>query len=151
MDLAVCDRNNIVDYYRMSADQRMLFGGRCNYSGREPTSIKDAMLPRMLKIYPQLEGKRIDYEWGGSIGIVIRRVPLLGRATNNVFYSMGYSGHGIAPTHIAAEIMSDALEGNLAVVEAYERIRHFRIPMGQWFGNQIVALGMLYFRMLDKL
>ncbi len=62
---------------------------------------------------------------------------------------MGYSGHGIAPTHIAAEVMSDALEGNDEILQAYEKINHFRIPVGQWFGNQIVALGMLYYRTLD--
>lgn len=151
LDLAVCDLNNIVDYYRISADKRMLFGGRCNYSGTVPSSIKDSMLPRMLQIYPQLEEKRIDYQWGGNIGIVVRRVPLLGRVTKNVFYCMGYSGHGIAPTHIAAEVMADALEGNDEILQAYEKINHFRIPFGQWFGNQIVALGMLYFRMLDLL
>jgi gamma-glutamylputrescine oxidase len=106
----------------------LLFGGRCNYSGRVPTSIKNSMLPRMLKIYPQLEGKSIDYEWGGNIGVVIKRVPLLGRVSENVYYSMGYSGHGIAPTHIAAEVMADALEGNTEILEAYERIRHYRIP-----------------------
>ncbi|HIG39021.1 MAG: FAD-binding oxidoreductase [bacterium] len=149
LDLAVCDLNHILDYYRMSADNRMLFGGRCNYSGRVPSSIQASMLPRMLAIYPQLEGKQIDYEWGGNIGIVIKRVPLLGRVTKNVFYSMGYSGHGIAPTHIAAEVMSDALEGNDEILQAYEKINHFRIPVGQWFGNQIVALGMLYYRTLD--
>lgn len=150
-NLAVCDLNNILDYYRMSADNRMLFGGRCNYSGRVPKSIKDNMLPRMLSIYPQLEGKRIDYEWGGNIGVVIRRVPLLGRVSSNVFYAMGYSGHGVAPTHVAAEIMSDAMEGKDDILQAYERIRHIRIPFGQWFGGQIVALGMLYFRMCDLL
>jgi glycine/D-amino acid oxidase-like deaminating enzyme len=150
-DLAVCDLNHVLDYYRFSADNRLLFGGRCNYSGRVPTSIKNSMLPRMLKIYPQLEGKSIDYEWGGNIGVVIKRVPLLGRVSENVYYSMGYSGHGIAPTHIAAEVMADALEGNTEILEAYERIRHFRIPLGQWFGNQIVALGMIYFRALDLL
>lgn len=150
-DLAVCDLNNVLDYFRISADKRMLFGGRCNYSGRVPKSIKDNMLPRMLKIYPQLADKRIDYEWGGKIGIVIKRVPLLGRVTKNVFYSIGYSGHGVAPTHIAAEVMSDALEGNTQLLEAYESIRHIRIPFGQAFGNQILALGMIYFRALDLL
>ena len=64
---------------------------------------------------------------------------------------MGYSGHGVAPTHIAAEVMSIALEGVTAILEAYEKIKHVRVPFGQWFGNQIVALGMLYFRALDLL
>ena len=148
-DLAVCDLNHVLDYFRLSADKRMLFGGRCNYSGRVPISIENSMLPRMLKVYPQLEGKRIDYAWGGNIGIVIRRVPLLGRISENIYYAMGYSGHGVAPTHIAAEVMSDAMEGDTTILEAYEKIRHVRIPFGQWFGNQIVALGMVYYRTRD--
>ncbi|MEM9621174.1 MAG: FAD-binding oxidoreductase [Pseudomonadota bacterium] len=149
LDVAVCDLNNVLDYYRLSADKRMLYGGRCNYSGRVPKSIKDNMLPRMLDIYPELEGSKIDYEWGGNIGIVIKRVPLLGRVSNNVFYSMGYSGHGVAPTHIAAEVIANAMEGDTAVLDAYEKIKHWRIPGSQWLGNQIIALGMLYFRALD--
>jgi len=148
-DLAVCDLSNVLDYYRLSADNRMLYGGRCNYSGKVPASIKGNMRPRMLDVYPDLADARIDYEWGGNIGIVIKRVPLLGRVSDNVFYSMGYSGHGIAPTHIAAEIMADAMEGNTEVLDAYEKIKHWRIPGSQWFGNQIVALGMLYFRAID--
>ena len=148
-DLAVCDMNHVVDYYRLSADKRMLFGGRCNYSGKVPNSIKGAMLPRMQKVYPELEGVRIEYEWGGNIGIVVRRVPLLGRLADNVFYAMGYSGHGVAPTHIAAEVMANAVEGDTEVLEVYEKIKHWRIPGGRWFGNQIVALGMLYYRALD--
>ena len=148
-DVAVCDLNHVLDYYRLSADQRLLYGGRCNYSGREPASIQDSMRPRMLATYPELADVGIDYEWGGNIGIVVKRVPLLGRVTDNVYYSMGYSGHGVAPTHIAAEVIANAMEGNTQVLEAYEKIKHWRIPFGQWFGNQIVALGMLYFRALD--
>ncbi len=148
-DVAVCDLNHVLDYYRLSADQRLLYGGRCNYSGREPTSIQGSMRPRMLATYPELADVGIDYAWGGNIGIVVKRVPLLGRVTDNVYYSMGYSGHGVAPTHIAAEVIANAMEGNTEVLEAYEKIKHWRIPFGQWFGNQIVALGMLYFRALD--
>ena len=148
-DVAICDLNNVLDYYRLSADKRLLYGGRCNYSGRVPKSIKANMRPRMLDVYPALEDVRIDYEWGGNIGIVIKRVPLLGRLADNVFYSMGYSGHGVAPTHIAAEVMANAMQGDTEVLLAYEAIKHWRIPFGQWFGNQIVAMGMLYFRALD--
>tara|TARA_B100002003_G_scaffold235193_1_gene249867 strand:- start:14959 stop:16230 length:1272 start_codon:yes stop_codon:yes gene_type:complete len=150
-DLAVCDLNNVLDYYRFSPDNRLLFGGRCNYSGRVPKSIKANMLPRMLKVFPQLEGKNIDYEWGGNIGIVIKRIPLMGRLDDNIFYSIGYSGHGIAPTHVAAEIIANAFEGDMEVLQVYEQVKHFRIPLGQWFGNQIIAMGMLYFRTLDHL
>jgi glycine/D-amino acid oxidase-like deaminating enzyme len=151
LDLAVSDMNNVLDYFRMSADGRLLFGGRCNYSGREPRSIKAAMVPRMLKIYPQLQNTRIDYEWGGKIGIVVNRIPALGRINGNVYYCQGYSGHGVNATHLMGEIMADAVTGTMEKFDLFAEIDHFRIPLGQWFGNQIIALGMLYYRLKDIL
>ena len=150
-DLAVCDLNEVVDYYRLSADKRMLYGGRCNYSGREPASIKAAILPRMLKIYPQLKDVRIDFEWGGMIGIVLNRVPALGRINNNVYYCQGYSGHGVNATHIMGELTADAIGGTMEKFDLFANMDHFRIPGSQWVGNQIIALGMLYFRLKDML
>ena len=108
-DLSVCDANEIVDYFRLSADKRLLFGGTCNYSGREPASIKSYILPRMQKVYPQLNGVRIDYEWGGKIGVVLNRIPAVGRINGNVYYCQGYSGHGVNATHVMSEIMSQML------------------------------------------
>lgn len=151
LDVAVCDLNNIVDYYRLSADKRLLFGGSCNYSGRDPVSIKSSILPKMLKIYPQLRDIRIDYEWGGMIGIVLNRVPALGRINNNVYYCHGYSGHGVNATHVMGEIMSDAVSGTMEKFDLFADMKHFRIPGSQWMGNQIIALGMLYYRMRDLL
>lgn len=151
LDLAVCDMNEIVHYYRLSADGRLLFGGRCNYSGRDPKSIRKALMPRMLKIYPELAGVRVDYEWGGKLAIVINRTPMLGRINDNVYYSQGYSGHGVNMTHIAAEIIADAIGGTLERFDLFAKMGHFRIPVGQWFGNQMVALGMLYYRLRDIL
>jgi gamma-glutamylputrescine oxidase len=151
LDLAVCDLNNVVDYYRMSADGRMLFGGRCNYSGREPRSIKASMLPRMLEIYPRLKDARIEYEWGGKIGIVVNRIPVIGRENGNVYYCQGYSGHGVNATHVAGEIMADAVTGTMERFDLFANAGHIRLPLGQWFGNQIIALGMLYYRMKDLL
>jgi glycine/D-amino acid oxidase-like deaminating enzyme len=109
------------------------------------------MLPRLLKIYPQLAGKRIDYEWGGHIGIVVNRVPLIGRLEKNVFTVMGYSGHGVNMTHLAGVVVADAIAGTMERLDVFDRIGHLRIPFGQWFGNQAVALGMLYYRMRDLL
>jgi len=150
-DLAVCDPNYVLDYFRLSADGRLLFGGRCNYSGREPRSIRRTMAPRMEKIYPQLKGVKIDYEWGGKIGIVINRVPLFGRIRPNVYYAQGYSGHGVNVTHVAGEIVADAIAGTLETLDLFEAIRHIRFPLGQWVGNQLVALGMIYYRLRDLL
>jgi glycine/D-amino acid oxidase-like deaminating enzyme len=151
LDVAVCDLNEVVDYYRLSNDKRMLYGGRCNYSGRDPASIKAAIVPRMLKTYPQLEGLHIDFEWGGMIGIVLNRIPALGRIDGNVYYCQGYSGHGVNVSHIMGEIVSDALCGTMEKFDLFANSRHFRIPGTQWMGNQIIALGMLYYRMKDML
>lgn len=105
----------------------------------------------MVRVYPDLKDARIEYEWGGQIGIVINRIPLIGRIDKNIYYSQGYSGHGVNATHIAGEIIADAIGGTMERLDLFERVRHFRIPLGQWFGNQLVALGMLYYRMRDLL
>ena len=148
-DLAVCDLNEVVDYYRLSADGRLLYGGRCNYSGREPASIKASILPRMLKTYPQLKDVQIDYEWGGNIGIMLNRIPALGRINGNVWYSQGYSGHGVNVTHIMGEVIADAIAGQMEKFDLFANIKHHRIPGSQWLGNQMIALGMLYYRLRD--
>jgi glycine/D-amino acid oxidase-like deaminating enzyme len=151
LDLAVCDTNEVVDYYRLSADGRMLYGGRCNYSGREPRSIAASIRPRMLRVYPQLRDFRIDFEWGGMIAIVPNRVPVLGRINGNVYYAQGYSGHGVNATHLMGEVVADAIGGTLERFDVFRHIRHVRIPGSQWLGNQMIALGMLYYRLKDYL
>lgn len=149
-DVAVCDLNAVVDYYRLSADKRLLFGGACNYSGRDPKSIKSYILPRMLKVYPQLKDVKIEYEWGGKIGVVLRRIPTLGRINDNVYYCQGYSGHGVCATHVMGEVMADAVTGTMERFDLFADMNHFRIPGTQWMGNQIIALGMLYYKMKDR-
>ncbi len=151
LDLAVCDPNHVLDYFRFSADKRLLFGGRCNYSGREPRSIRKSIFPRMIKIFPQLKDVRVEYEWGGKIGIVINRIPHIGRLDNNIFYAQGYSGHGVNVTHLAGQVVADAVAGTCERFDVFEKVKHYRIPGGQWVGNQLVALGMIYFRLRDLL
>lgn len=151
LDLAVCDMNEVLDYFRLSADRRLLFGGRCNYSGREPRDIGSTMVPRLRHIYPQLAHKRVEYAWGGKIAIVLNRVPLLGRIGPNVFYALGYSGHGVSLSHTVGEVLADAIAGTFERMDVFARVPHRKIPFGQKFGSQMVALGMLYFRMRDLL
>lgn len=149
-DVAVCDLNNVVDYFRLSADRRLLYGGACNYSGRDPKSIRAYIEPRMLAVYPQLAGVRIDYEWGGQIGVTIRRIPIVGRIGNNVYYCQGYSGHGVCPTHVMGEVMADAVAGTMERFDLFADMARIRIPGGRWIGNQLVALGMLYYKVRDR-
>ena len=149
--MAFCDPNHVLDYFRLSADRRMLFGGRCNYSGREPKSIKASIEPRMHRIFPQLHDKRVEYQWGGNIGIVLNRVPLLGRLGDKLYYALGYSGHGVNMTHASGEILAEAIAGNTCKLELFERVRHPRIALGKVLGSQVLALGMLYYRLIDLL
>lgn len=148
-DMAVCDQRVGLDYFRLSADKRMLFGGLCNYSGRHPKSISGAIQPNMIKVFPQLKDVRIDYEWGGYIAISIKRIPQFGRIQGNTWYAQGYSGHGVAPTHIAGQILADAIAGDMERFDVFEKIRHWKLPGGKWFANPVLALGMLYYRLKE--
>ncbi len=150
-DMAACDQRVGLDYFRLSADKRLLFGGLCNYSGRHPKDITASLRPKMTRVFPQLENARIDFEWGGYIAITIRRIPQLGRIRGNTYYSTGYSGHGLAPTHIAGQIVADAICGDLERFDVFERIRHWKLPGGKWFANPALALGMLYYRLKEIL
>ena len=150
-DVAVCDTNEVVDYWRLSADKRMLYGGACNYSGRDPESIKAYIQPRMLRVYPQLRDVQIEFEWTGKIGIVMNRTLTVGRIHDNVYYCQGYSGHGVCASHVMGEIMADAVSGTMERFDLFAGLKHFRFPGPQWIGNQAVALGMLYYRLKDKL
>ncbi len=148
-DMAVCDQRVGLDYYRLSADKRLLFGGLCNYSGRHPKDITASIQPRMIKVFPQLRDSRIDYEWGGYIAITIKRIPQMGRIQGNTYYATGYSGHGLAPTHIAGQILADAICGDAERFDVFARIRHWKLPGGKWFANPALALGMLYYRLKE--
>jgi gamma-glutamylputrescine oxidase len=149
LDVGVCDTRMVLDYYRLTADRRLLFGGLCNYSNRVPSDISAALRPRIVELWPELARTRIAYQWGGQIGIVLSRVPLLGRSAANVFFLQGYSGHGVNVTHLASEIVADAMDGRSERLELFERMRQFRAPVGQWLGNQMLALGMAYYRVRD--
>ena len=150
-DVAVCDLNEVVDYFRLSADKRLLYGGACNYSGRDPASIEAYIRPRMLAVYPWLENVRIEFEWGGKIGIVLNRIPTVGRIDNNIYYCQGYSGHGVTGSHLMGEIIADAVGGTLEKFDLFAGMRHYRLPGSRWLGNQIIALGMMYYKLKDRL
>lgn len=149
--LAVCDQNVVLDYFRTTVDGRVLFGGRCNYSGRRPKDIRATLRPRLLKVYPELRPFAIDFAWGGNIGIAIRRVPVMGRLHGNVFYAQGYSGHGVNVSHLAGEILADAVGGTLDRLDVFARVPPLRLPVGRRLGGVLMGLGMLYYRMKDLL
>lgn len=148
-DMAACDQRVGLNYFRLSADKRMLFGGLCNYSGRVPKDIAAAIRPKMIEVFPQLRNVKTDYEWGGNIAISIKRIPQFGRIEGNTWYAQGYSGHGVAPTHIAGQILADAISGDLERFDVFERIKHWKLPGGKLFANPALAAGMLYYRLKE--
>lgn len=150
-NLAVADSNTVLDYFRLSADRRMLFGGRCNYSNRDPADIAATLRPRLVEIFPQLRDVPIDFAWGGRIDIVLTRVPAIGRLEPNVYFMQGYCGHGVNATHIAADIVTDAICGTSERFDVFDRFQHIHLPLNRWAGNQLLALGMLYYRLRDML
>ena len=148
-DMAVCDLNTILDYYRFSSDHRMLFGGRWNYSGNEPKNIDQNLRKRMLKVFPDLNDVKIEYAWGGNVAVTINRIPQLGQLTENVFYSQGYSGHGVAPTHMAAEVIASGITQEWDMIHTLGSVKHMQLPGGKWFSGPAMALGMLYYQFQD--
>ncbi len=150
-DMAACDQRVGLDYFRLSADKRMLFGGLCNYSGRDPRDITATLKPNMVRAFPQLADTTIDFEWGGYIAISINRIPQFGRIEGNTWYAQGYSGHGLAPSHMAGTVLADAIAGTTERFDVFERIRHLRLPGGKWFANPALALGMMYYRLKEVL
>lgn len=150
-NLAVCDANWVLDYFRLTADRRFLFGGRCNYANNDIADIEGSLVPRMREIFPQLADVRTDYAWGGVIGIPLNRVPLVGHVSKQVLYVQGYSGHGVNCSHIIGEMFADAIEGDCANLDLFEDAKHLKVPMADIIGSPMLALGMSYFRLRDKL
>lgn len=150
-DLAVCDPNFVLKYYRLSADKRLLFGGRINYFGEDPEFIKRKLRKKMASIYPDLANVRIDYAWGGTIGVPVTRVPQLGKLASNVFYCQGYSGHGVNVTQLTGKIMADAVAGTMEQFDLFADVKPLIIPGAATFTKPMVALGVLYYQIKDRL
>jgi gamma-glutamylputrescine oxidase len=150
-DLAVCDPNFILEYFRLSADKRLLFGGRFNYFGDDPEVIRTKHRRKMSRIYPQLANVGIDYAWGGTIGIPINRVPQLGRISPDIFFCQGYSGHGVNVTHLAGRIMADAIAGTVEQFDMFANVKPFIVPGAHTFTKPMISLGMMYYNIKDRL
>ena len=149
-NLAVYDCRFVLDYYRLTADKRLMFGGGTNYSGRSSPDVAAELRPAMERTFPQLEGIAIDYAWNCSDGIIANRIPQAGRVAPNVLFVQGYSGHGIGLTHIMAEIAANAMTGHGEEFDLFAGVRHLRLPFARSFGSQIQAIGMGFYTLRDR-
>lgn len=149
-DDAVSDTNFIVDYFRLSEDRRMLFGGRASYSQIRPRDLFAFMRPRLVKIFPQLADARLDYCWEGNIGITVDRMPDIGRLDGEVWYAQGYSGHGVALAGMYGKLIAEAVAGQAERFDLMARFRHPPFPGGK-LRTPILALAMFWYRLRDAL
>jgi gamma-glutamylputrescine oxidase len=147
---AVANTNFIVDYFRLTKDTRMLFGGRASYSTLEPSNLGAYMRPRMTAVFPQLRDVKIDYAWGGYIAITSNRIPDCGKLSPTVFYAHGYSGQGVALAGLYGKLMTEAIRGQAERFDLLARIKHLPFPGGAIRTPMLVA-AMTYYRIRDAL
>ncbi|MEI7294517.1 FAD-binding oxidoreductase [Paraburkholderia tropica] len=144
----VIDNQFVPDYFRLSPDHRLLFGGACTYLGGIPKDIRAAIRPSLERAFPQLRGVALDYAWGGHIDISIRRTPDVGHARGR-YWLQGFSGHGVLPTLAAARAVTDAILGDTRLLSHYEAIHNPRFPGGDALAAPLEALGKLWYRLRD--
>jgi gamma-glutamylputrescine oxidase len=150
-DYCVEDCNYLLDYYRLSADNRLIFGGGVVYGARDPADIEAIIRPKLLKTFPQLRGVKIDYTWTGNFLLTLSRLPQVGRMGDNVYYSQGCSGHGVTYTHLAGKVLADAIAGQAERFDAFAELPHYPFPGGRLLRVPFTALGAAYYQLRDRL
>jgi gamma-glutamylputrescine oxidase len=145
----VCDNNFVLDYFRFSADHRLLFGGRVSYTTMTPPNLQGLLAERMARVFPALRGTQVEYLWGGFVDISMNRAPDFGRLAPNVYYLQGFSGQGVALTGLAGRLVAEAVAGQAGRFDVYARLKHRPFPGGPWLRTPTLALGMLWHRFMD--
>jgi gamma-glutamylputrescine oxidase len=148
---AVTDVNWVLDYFRLSADDRLLFGGRVSYSGLDTFGTARATRARMLAVFPQLADVQIEHAWGGYIDLTMNRAPHFGRLEPDVYFVQGFSGHGIALTGVAGRLLAEAIAGTSARFDVFARIPHREFPGGLALRRPALVLAMAWYRLRDLL
>ncbi len=150
-DAAVLDCNFVLNYYRLSADRRMLFGGKVSYSQLEPPNLAASLRRTMVHYLPSTADLDIEYCWGGNVAITINRTPHFGRLADNVYFAHGFSGHGVALTGMAGLLMAEAIAGTAERFDVFARIPHRAFPGGQALRMPALVLAMIWYRLRDLL
>lgn len=148
---AVCDNNFALDYFRFSADHRLLFGGRVSYTTKTPIDLPDTLRRRMLRVFPSLSTVPVEFVWGGFVDISMNRAPDFGRVDNNLFYLQGFSGHGVALTGLAGRLVAQAVAGQAEQFDLFARLRHRNFPGGAALRTPTLALAMWFEQLRDAL
>ncbi|WP_219702544.1 NAD(P)/FAD-dependent oxidoreductase [Marinomonas lutimaris] len=150
-DHCVEDGNYLLDYYRLSGDGRLIYGGGTTYGAREPDKIEAIIGRKMLKTYPMLKDVKIDFAWTGNFLLTMMRMPQVGKIGDNLYYAQGYSGHGVTNSHLMGEILADAIEGDIARYEVFASMPQYPFPGGRLLRVPYTAMGAAYYSLRDKL
>jgi len=148
---AVADSRFVVNYFRLSEDNRMLFGGGESYGYRFPQDIKTFVRRKMLEIYPQLKDARIDYGWGGTLGITVNRLPEFSIQSGNILNISGYSGSGVAMATMAGKITAEAISGQMERFDVMSKLPTPKFPGGTLLRWPILVAAMVWFGLRDRL
>lgn len=146
---AVYDNQFVLEYFRTTADHRLLFGGGCTYLGGEPADVRNMMKRYMVRAFPSLKEVTMAFGWGGHIDVTMRRMPDWGRRNDRVFWAQGFCGHGLVPTRVAATLVSEAMLGNPERLDAFAGIVNPPFPGGEFLGGLSQAAGMAWYRLRD--
>jgi gamma-glutamylputrescine oxidase len=150
-DMAVEDVRYVLDYYRLSADGRLLFGGGTVYGGTDPADIRAKLVPNLAKVFPRLADARVDFAWSGNCAISFSRVPQLGRLGANTYFAQGYSGHGVVGSHLFGRILAEAVHGDRARFDVFERVPWIPFPGGRRLAVPYAVLGSWWYGLRDRL
>ena len=150
-DACVEDIRYILDYYRLSGDKRMLFGGGTVYGGADPRDIEAKLRRNMDKVFPQLKNVKIDYAWSGNFALSFSRVPQMGRLGDNTYFAHGYSGHGVTGSHTFGRILSEAIDGDLTRFDVFANVPWFPFPGGRMFRVPYSVMGSWWYGLRDRL
>ncbi|GAB3111577.1 FAD-binding oxidoreductase [Aestuariicella hydrocarbonica] len=150
-DTSVADALFVINYWKLSGDNRLIFGGGENYSSRFPSDLKSFVRKYMLRVYPQLKNTAVDYAWGGTLAITLNRMPHFGRLEDNVFYAQGYSGHGVPTATMAGKLLAEAVAGTAERFDVMADYPTHTFPGGTLLRWPGLVAGMLYYSLRDKL
>jgi gamma-glutamylputrescine oxidase len=149
-NVAVVDDRYVPNYFHMTADHRLLFGGGETYVPWFPRDIPNFVRKRLTPIYPEFADMPIDYAWGGSISVTLNRFPHIGKLGRNVYFAQGYSGHGVAMSNFAGKIIAEAIGGTAERLDVFAHLPMYPFPGGRFLRWPLLVLGMLYYAMKDR-
>ena len=146
---AVSDNNFMLDYYRVDADDRMLFGGRVSSRAAGPGDLAPVLADRMRQAFPQLAHYKVEHAWGGLVDLTMNRAPDFGRVDDNLYYLQGFCGHGVALAGIAGQLVAEAIAGQAERFDLFASLRHTSFPGGPAMHGTLLRLGILYYQLRE--